>query len=201
MATKSELISGMGIAMSLIQGLVEAVKNAGGSDEDLHRLVTEDGKLTLVKVAEFIAKAVRQTFKVCVDYTCNLGQMIADGNYDWVDSDITQEYFPVQGQGKQEREIVLFHFNRVVNSDEAIKEMAQADCSPAAIEELLALGKAHPDLQRQFSIIALKSVWRNPDGYRYVPYLGRSGTERNLYLTYCDYDWDEDCRFAAVRNA
>ena len=40
MATKSSLISGMGVAMSLIQGLVNAVKNAGGSDEDIHRLTT-----------------------------------------------------------------------------------------------------------------------------------------------------------------
>ena len=202
MATKSNLISGMGIALSLVQGLVEAVKKVGGSDDDLHRLVTEEGKPTLAKIAGLIAAGiVHQTFKVVVDYSRDLAQMIADGAYDYVNSDITADHFPTKGEGKQEREIELFHFNRTISSDDAIKEMVASGYRPAFIEELLAFGQAQSELQRQFPIVALGSVWRFPFGHRCIPDLNRYGAERNLNLNYFENDWNEDCRFAAVRNA
>jgi len=201
MATKSNLISGMGIALSLVQGLVEAVKKVGGSDDDLHRLVTEEGKPTLAKIAGLIAGIVRQTFRVVVDYSRDLAQMIADGAYDYVNSDITADHFPIKGEGKQEREIELFHFNRTISSDDAIKEMAAAGYRPAFIEELLAFGQAQPELQRQFPIVALGSVWRSPDGYRYIPCLRRCDAGRGLCLGSFGPDWRGSFRFAAVRNA
>ena len=201
MATKSSLISGMGIALSLVQGFVEAVKKAGGSDEDLHRLVTEEGKPVLAKVAELIVGVVRQSFKVVVDYGRDLGQMIAGGKYDWVNENITRENFPTTGQGKQEREVVLFHFNRFISSDDVIKEMASAGYRPAMLEELLALGETQPELQRQFPIVALGSVWRVSGGFREVPYLDGCGAGRYLGLRCFGGGWCGGCRFAAVRNA
>lgn len=201
MATKSNLISGMGVALSLVQGLVKAVKQAGGSDDDLHRLVTDEGKSNLAKVAELIVGKVHRVFKVVVDYSRDLGQMIAAGKYDWTDNDITADNFPVKGEGRQEREVALFHFNRVISSNDAIKEMASAGYRPATIEELLALGQVQPELQRQFPIVALGSVCRDPRGHRLVPYLCGSAVGRRLGLLCFDADWVERYRFAAVRNA
>ena len=43
-------------------------------------------------------------------------------------------------------------------------------------------------------------VWRNPNGNRNVPYLNMYDAERNLNLNYFENDWDENYRFAAVRN-
>ena len=44
------------------------------------------------------------------------------------------------------------------------------------------------------------SVWQNPNGNRNVPYLNRNGSERNLHLNWVDNRWNDNCRFAAVRN-
>ena len=201
MATKSQVVSWMGVSLSIVQGLLKEVQKLGGGDEHVRKLATPEGEGLLTELAQKLVGVVRQTFKVVVDYGRNLGQMIATGKYDWVNESITQENFPVTGQGKQEREIVLFHFNRLISYDDAIAEMGQAGCEPADIADLLALGEAQPELQRQFPIVALKNVWRDPRGYRFVPYLARSGVGRGLYLRCCGADWSESCRFAAVRNA
>lgn len=45
------------------------------------------------------------------------------------------------------------------------------------------------------------SVWQNRNGNRNVPYLNRNGSKRNLNLNWIDNDWNENYRFAAVRNS
>ena len=45
------------------------------------------------------------------------------------------------------------------------------------------------------------SVWQNLNGNRNCPYLNRNGSKRNLNLNWIDNDFNEICRFAAVRNS
>jgi len=201
MATKSDIVSGMGLAMSIVTNLVSKVKKAGGTDEDIHRLVRPDGEEILDKVADLIVTVKRQVFKVVVDYAKSLEEMIEVGKYDNVNSDITSDHFPVTGTGQKEKEITLFHFNRSIFSNDAIAEMEKAGYHPALVEELLSLGAAYKELQKQFPIVALGSVWRYPDGSRHVPSLFWNGDERRLDLHCFESGWFVDWRFAAVRNA
>ena len=60
MAAKSALISGMGVALGLVQGLVSAVRELGGTDEQIHELVTEQGKPKLVEMARVVIGAVKE---------------------------------------------------------------------------------------------------------------------------------------------
>lgn len=201
MATKSDIVSGMGLALSIITNLVGKVKKAGGTDEDIHCLATPDGETILEEMARIIVGAKRQVFRVTVDYTKSLKEMIEARQYDCVNDDITGDHFPVKGTGQKEVEITLFHFNCPISSDDAIAEMARAGYRPALIEELLALGAAYKELQKQFPIIALGSVWRYPAGARCVPYLHWNGFGRRLDLGWFEGGWHEYWRFAAVRNA
>ncbi len=202
MATKSQVVSWMGVSLSIIQGLLKEVQKLGGGDEQVRKLATPEGESLLAELAQKLVGAVRQTFRVVVDYGRDLGQMITEERYDYVNPNITTtENFPVKGEGRQEREIVLFHFNCYISSDDAIAEMKRAGYEPGDIVDLLALGETQPELQRQFPIVALKSVWRNPRGNRFVPYLDGSDAGRSLSLRYFDGGWHERFRFAAVRNA
>lgn len=49
--------------------------------------------------------------------------------------------------------------------------------------------------------LRIGSVWWSSDGDRDVPYLYRNGSKRNLNLNWVENDWNERCRFAAVRNS
>jgi len=50
----SALVGGMGVASSLISSLVKEVRERGGKDEDIHRLVTPVGEATLNRIADLI---------------------------------------------------------------------------------------------------------------------------------------------------
>jgi len=188
--------------LSIITNLVGKVRKAGGTNKDIHRLATPEGETTLEKMADIIVGAKRQTFKVLVDYTKSLEQMIKAGKYDLVNNDITSDHFHITGSGQKEVEITLFHFNRGISSDGAIAEMKKAGYRPALVEELLVLGAAEKELQKQFPIVALGSVCRSsPDGYRNMPCLSWAGGGRGLGLNLFGDGWPEDWRFSAVRNA
>ena len=45
------------------------------------------------------------------------------------------------------------------------------------------------------------SVWQNANGNRNVACLNRDASKRNLNLNWVENDWNEICRFAAVRNS
>ena len=141
----------------------------------------------------------RLTLLVEVDGTKTIKQLIADGKYDWKNSDVNQKNYPIANTTKRTTEIELFHFNRTTSSDEAKKEMDKAGFRPATIKELLTLGSSNPELQRQFPIIALGSVCRL--GFvRFVACLRVGGSGRELDLDYLASDWGDYYRFAAVRK-
>jgi len=143
------------------------------------------------------------TYTVAVDYSRSLEEMIAAGEYDSVNGNITPDHFPIKGQGKQEGAVTLFHFNRDMESDEVIAEMDKAEHRPAVIEELLAFGESHAALQREFPIIALGSRWQIPhDTISRVPELGLRGSSSDRYLNavWLENKWDDNYRFLAVRK-
>lgn len=53
----SAIVSGAGLAASIWTALDRAVRKAGGTDHDIHRLATPDGEETLGKIAVLIASS------------------------------------------------------------------------------------------------------------------------------------------------
>ena len=192
---KSQFLSSFGTAFQVFKTITDAVLAAGGGDDDLRKILSERD------LAGKIAKVIMdepQSFKVIVDYGQTLEEMIQDGKYDWVGDDITSDHFPIQGSGKEEKEITLFSFKRSISSDDAIAEMEKTGYRPADPPEILALGAKHSELQKQFPIVALGSPWRTPRGVRFVLALSWDGLERSLALHLFESDWPENYRFAAV---
>lgn len=204
MATKSSVVSGMGVAMSLVQTLVASVKKAGGSDKDIHRLTTPEANGVWDKIANLVIEAgkkVKEEFKVLlVDYGRSVKNRVESGKYDYVNPDITEEHFPVSKDevGKKELQFTLYHFGKNVESDYAISEMEKDGNRPATLRELLAFGEANSELQRQFPIIELGSVWLFRHGRRHVAYLGGHSGKRFLNLFWYDNSWSDNCRFLGV---
>ncbi len=200
---KSVIVAGAGLVASIFTLLVKKVYEVGGTDEDVHRLATPGGEAILSKVADLIVTTKRQAFKVLVDCTKSLAEMVSAGKYNWVNNDITQDHFPISGQDQKEVEVILFHFNRAISSEDAISEMGKVGFRPATIEELLALGVSQPELQKQFPIVALGSVWQHPSGHHYVPFLGWAVVGRSLDLFWFDYGWCKNLgyRFVVLRKS
>jgi len=144
-----------------------------------------------------------EEIKLTVDYSRTLKEMINAGNYGWANDDITEKNFPLPTKllGKKiTASTKLFHFDRRISSEDAISEMNKAGYRPATLAELLALGEAHPELQKEFPIVALGSVWRGEDGGHVVPVLGFGGHRRGLVLYWLGNVWPDVCRFFGVRK-
>ena len=157
----SAIVSGMGVGLSILNSFVEKARKRGLGDEVIHRLATPEGDEILDKFVDLVAEADGKTgssFKVTVDYSKTLEQMIADGKYDWKNSDIKAKNFPLNGQGTTAVNIELVHFNRNIESDTALAELDKMGLRPATLPELLAFGAKYPDKQREFPIVALGSV-------------------------------------------
>lgn len=165
--------------------------------------VMESKNLSVTQVIELIEKTDEIT--LTIDYTKTIERAITDGNYDWKNGDITAKNFPISSKmiGKKvEITTKLFHFNRDINSEDATSKMDKAGYRPATLMELLVLGFLFPELQRQFPIVALGSVWRRAWDDRGVPDLSVSGSKRKrkLSLIWLGSDWGADYRFLGVRK-
>ncbi len=200
---KPAIVSGAGwigdFAGKLVNGLIER----GCSLEQIHSLVTSEGKIAMGKFIDGVAEYLRNAgnlFRLVVDYNQSLAEMIVRGKYDWVNFDISEKHFPVARRGTDELELQLVHLNRAVSSDEVLRELEKLGLRPATLPELLAFGAAYKEEQRKYPIVALGSVWLGGFGRRDVAYLCGGASERYLDLDWFGHDWGLGWRFAAVRK-
>ncbi|MFA6227620.1 MAG: hypothetical protein WC668_00310 [Patescibacteria group bacterium] len=201
----------------------------GDFDRCLLYLASVNGEGTIRKIGELIVAEMPATQKtriaakqivssylvgvydVIIDPSKNLAQMIAAGRYDWPNPNIIADHFPFNGAGKRKIKVELLHFNRdFSNGDQIIAKLKEVNdwlakqganyrYLFAQIEELLALGAAHPELQRLYPIAALGSIWRRA-GYRFFACLSGDGARRALSLDCLGGGFSGVWRFAVVRE-
>ncbi len=145
-------------------------------------------------------KPVGNVYPVTVNYDLSVEDAVIAGKYGWANSDISSKHFPSQRKGTTDAEIILVHFNRDTGSDDVLRDLDKQGLRPAELPELLAFGSKYPDVQREFPVIALGSMWQGPDGSRFCACLDRLGSRRDLGLIWLDTWWYDYCRFAALRK-
>ena len=141
----------------------------------------------------------RAVFIVTIDRTQSLEEAIEAGRYDEVNDAVLSVNFPWKRKGIKEVELTLVQFERPMAPGEIKKLMAARGYRSAFIEELLALGKEQPDLQRKIPIVALGSG-RIIRRRRHATYLGGSASSRVLGLAVIYRRWSTCYRFAFVNE-
>lgn len=124
-----------------------------------------------------------------------LQDLIAMGNFGYVNANITEAHFPDVGV---KTDFKVYDFKKTVSSDHVVAEMSREGYRPANLRELLNWMVAN--WNGKDWVVALGQECRDSDGDRHVPYLYFDG-ERELFLYWSDDDWIAHCRFLAVRNS
>ncbi len=144
-------------------------------------------------------------FVVTVHYDFSHTKQMKAGKFDWVtdyDHNVIRkpptEHLSPLPQSTVEQRITLVHLNRYARREEIIAEMEKLNVRPVTSPEFLALTKAYPDLQRQFPLVGLGSVWVDSNGSRFVLHAFNDSDERELGLRWDDVQWSGNCRFPAV---
>lgn len=215
----SGYLSTFGVIFEIIKKIMDAINDLGGSDNDLHRVLTQSnlakeiaelimfGRMKFCEIYKVVVD-YGKTYKVVVDYGKSIDEMIKAGNYN------SQSYQPfdcydihVEGEGQHEVELVLVHANRKINSSEMMEELESLGLMPAKMEHLLAFGATYPEAQKQFKIVALEANWfsihQDEGNDIYTSYLdSKSGVRTIGYSLGYDFNggpsWDANCRFLAV---
>jgi hypothetical protein len=138
-------------------------------------------------------------FSAIVNFDETLPEMIAAGQFDWTNGDITPERFPVRGNGQKKYAFKLYEPKRTLSS-EAVIALMEADGFPAASHEAgLAFARDFPKEQLKRPIATLGSS-AEVDGHRYVLCLHRNGAERFLFLSIWANDWSGRWGFLGARE-
>ncbi len=149
---------------------------------------------------KFDVTSVVQQYLVTVNYDLSVKDAIVAGHYDWKNDDITGKNFPSKRTGTADLEIALVKFDDAMSSEDVLRELDKQGLRAAELPELLAFAEKYSDVQREFPVVALGSVWQDSGGGRDVPYLVRDADRRLLFLNWFVNDWVSDYRFAAVRK-
>ena len=172
------------------------------SDKAIAGVITREDLLALLANPKgSVASKPADAYSVVINFGKTVEQMKDDGHYDWSNSNINSQNFPLSGEGTVNVTLELVHLNRLASSQDVLDHLEANGMRPATVEELLMFGVTYPDIQREFPIVCLGSSWVDPDGDRDVPYLRRDGSERDLDLFWLGNDWNGICRFLAVRKS
>ncbi|MFA6227626.1 MAG: hypothetical protein WC668_00340 [Patescibacteria group bacterium] len=152
-------------------------------------------------------------YDVTVDPSQDLEQMIAAGKYDAFNPDINNRHFSFRLSPLTRKiRVELLQFNQnFSNGDQVIAKLQEVNdwlaqqgaehrYRFAPLPELLALGAAHPGLQRLHPIAALGSIWQHEAGHRSFAYLDVNVGRRLLSLISLEYRLYSSWRFAVVRE-
>lgn len=140
-----------------------------------------------------------EVFTLVVDYGRSVKDGVVAGKYDYADSKISDYCFPPTEyeRGAKGQFFMIYHFGIRVDYQYVIAEMEKDGNRPATLRELLALGEAKPDLQRQFTINALGSEFVSYPGHA-MAYLWGYGSKRYLHLRYYKDSYTSNQYFLAV---
>jgi hypothetical protein len=141
-----------------------------------------------------------ETIDVEVNYGISLSDMIYAGKYDWVDENITEEHFAVHAIGHTIHQVAIVHYGQDLRSKDVSDHAIMQGFRPSNLKVLLAIGAQCPELQREFPIIGLGTVWAPYNQLGLVPFLIQHVTRRDVSLATYNFLWHKECRFALTKN-
>lgn len=194
----------------LVHELEMGMERAGGWNPALVKLLTSGDHLVRVREylqgrAQFVPVQEESPLigsagnQLTVSVDLGFEDRITRGQYGWRNSDLTEKRFPVAAEQVGDWEWKLFHFDRDIESVEAIRLMKEDGYDAGQIGHILAFGEKYPEEQRKFPIIGLGSVAKVYLN-RYVPELWRVDGRRELRLYWFDRGWRRHFRFLGVRR-
>jgi hypothetical protein len=98
-----------------------------------------------------------EAFPVTVDHGASIEDLARDGAYGWVYSEVSTRNFPPTSAGTEPLTVRLVRLGSLSSVDKLVAVEEANGLRPADVRELLAFGKAYPDIQRVASIVGFGS--------------------------------------------
>jgi hypothetical protein len=142
-----------------------------------------------------------RTYRITTGDGRSTEELVEAGGYAYAHSCIYSENFPARHLGGPwTREIVLLEFDHDVTAKEAIDAATTLGLERPKYEDALYFGIAHPDVQRERSVVFLHDPWYGYFARRDVLLLWTNVGSRELGLEGFDDPLSRDYWFAFVRE-
>jgi hypothetical protein len=154
----------------IMKVLRKAVFDMNGSDEDLQRLLKEDGVLVHLVAQTIIAGRpnIHDTFPVLINPSLSLADRIILCRLTEFDEDLTDKNFPLLRKEGAEAFIAKLSLVKmrckpegpgceVFSDAEVLEELKSKDLEHARIEHMLAFSATFPNIQREMQVTACGS--------------------------------------------
>lgn len=207
---KNMLVGGMGLATSIIQGLMKHASAKGLTPDDIHWLSNQqDSDVTPVleemtaAMAEVLRKArvrIGRVFRIKRGGKRTTEQVVGTTAHTYVNGNINSQNFPLVGGPEEERELVAFQvpeYNHDPSSEEILKEFELRGLEQPIHEDALKFDEVHSDEKGAF--VFLHEPWLDPDRFPVVLIVYRGEALRKLYLSWFDNAWYLSYWFVGVR--
>lgn len=207
------VLSDLGFAFEFFKAIAHAVMAEGGTMKHLRRVVNDSALQR--HIADLIVPAGSVTtqpisdnkYLVPVSYAplpsfAYLKNEFGKNNVSYIfDGREWKNHSSCVGIDKtpSDKVFLVKHFGRETESEANIAEMDKLGYRPATHIEAYEFQKKHPELQRQFWIVALGSFALD-DGSRYVAVLSGDSGRRILDGSWFGRWWSADRRFLFVRK-
>lgn len=152
---------------------------------------------------------VEGKFRVVVDYSQTLEEMIAAGRYELVSThgeemDFGDFHVRCSKCDVEEVTIEIIRLDRrgQISPEDALSELELMSLRPATLPELLAFGAKYPKKQRKITISAIFGPTQPMKNFFVAALEGRSldGWRKLSFIYQWDGTWCSHCRLAAVRK-
>jgi len=171
---KIGLVSATGTSFEIIKTLVNGIKEVGGEEEDVRRILSDPHIREKIVKTLCSKTEVLWTGSVIIDQSKTYDERVED--YSMVVSNLRREYTIECKDRVSKIELVLLRFNRNIPVDEAANEVfKERNLNMAGLEELIALGLQHPHVAFKFgkwgAILATRDSEKGEKSYVEVPCL------------------------------
>lgn len=204
--SKSALGGALGLITLVTTKVMASIKEHG---EEILLGLSEDklGPVVDRFVAELVAlaKAASNIFRINVGGNRTTEQVVAAGNYQYVNPWINSQNFPWRRrQGKRTVELVDMAehgFPSTYSFADSLTVLQKLGLDRPVYEDGLLFGEQHPEKQREHSIMFPHEPVTDADGIPDVVFLWCDGGNRELDLDWTSHRWDSDVRVAGVRKS
>ena len=146
---KTGLVSAIGTSFEVIKTLVNGVKEIGGEEDDLRRILSDE--YVREKIIKILCSEteILWTGHVIIDHNKTFKERVEP--YRMVVSNLFREYTLETSNRKSLVELVLLRFNKKMSLEETICEVfKERNLQPASLEEIIALGIQCPHVVYKF---------------------------------------------------
>lgn len=178
--------------------LMQDIREAGGTDEDISWLQTAEGAWFRKEFAARVVAKVSGSARD--DEDAKLWRLIALGRYGWVHEEVSIKRFPLELDDTAEN-LELLQFREPMLTARVLQEITTSGYRPAKLRGLLKHGMRNNTASHEDPIVALGSVWSRFDGERLCPYISHGPAGRSLSLIRCGLGetWAPCYRFLVIR--